>query len=184
MTAFKRSSNSPRYLVPATRAAKSKVTIRLSNKKFRDVALFNTLGKPFGDGGFAYARLPDRRTGLFLVRRERIWITRSISSSRPITGSKLLRPWPFWVRSRPKVSKAGVLDFFDLFGELREGPAQQINDHVARLFISHAQIFQGARGHAPLAFFESALKANAFLECRYNYALIFGTPPPPIPKPF
>src|SRR5687768_18251892 len=27
------------------------------------------------------------RTGLFFVRRERTWITRRISSSRPITGS-------------------------------------------------------------------------------------------------
>jgi hypothetical protein len=28
---------------------------------------------------------------LFLVRRERIWMTRSISLARPITGSSLLR---------------------------------------------------------------------------------------------
>ena len=30
-------------------------------------------------------------TGLFLVRRESTWMTRRISSSRPITGSSLPR---------------------------------------------------------------------------------------------
>ncbi len=48
------------------------------------------------------------RTGLFFVRRLKIWSTRSISSDRPMTGSN----WPSWascVRSRPNSSKAGVL---------------------------------------------------------------------------
>ena len=43
------------------------------------------------------------RTGLFLVRRERTWMTRRISSSRPMTGSS----WPSsaaCVRSRPNFS--------------------------------------------------------------------------------
>jgi hypothetical protein len=40
-------------------------------------------------------------TGLFLVRRERIWITRSISLSRPMTGSSLPSRASS-VRSRPK----------------------------------------------------------------------------------
>ena len=45
------------------------------------------------------------RTGLFLVRRERTWITRRISSSRPMTGSSLpLRASA--VRSRPYFSSA------------------------------------------------------------------------------
>ena len=44
-------------------------------------------------------------TGLFLVRRERTWITRRISSSRPMTGSSLpLRASS--VRSRPYRSSA------------------------------------------------------------------------------
>src|SRR5947209_6338170 len=42
-------------------------------------------------------------TGLFLVRRESTWITRRISSSRPITGSSLPSPAAA-VRSRPKRS--------------------------------------------------------------------------------
>ena len=44
-------------------------------------------------------------TGLFLVRRERTWITRRISSSRPITGSSLPSS-ASEVRSRPYFSSA------------------------------------------------------------------------------
>jgi hypothetical protein len=48
------------------------------------------------------------KTGLFLVRRHRICITRSISSARPITGSiSPLRA--ISVKSRPKARRAGVL---------------------------------------------------------------------------
>jgi hypothetical protein len=44
-------------------------------------------------------------TGLFLVRRDRTWITRRISSSRPMTGSS--RPArASVVRSRPYFSSA------------------------------------------------------------------------------
>ena len=47
-------------------------------------------------------------TGLFLVRRESTWMTRRISSSRPITGSSL--SWrASAVRSRVKRSRAGRL---------------------------------------------------------------------------
>ena len=44
-------------------------------------------------------------TGLFFVRRERTWITRRTSSSRPITGSSLPASAAS-VRSRPKRSSA------------------------------------------------------------------------------
>src|SRR5207237_213104 len=47
-------------------------------------------------------------TGLFLVRRERTWITRRISSSRPMTGSSLPSSAAF-VRSRPNFSSAWYL---------------------------------------------------------------------------
>ena len=46
-------------------------------------------------------------TGLFLVRRVRIWVTRRISSERPITGSSLPSRAHF-VRSRPYSSRKGV----------------------------------------------------------------------------
>jgi len=71
MTFLSRSSNSPRYLVPATRAPMSRVTSRLpcsisgtSPRTMRwasasTMAVLPTPGSPM-------------RTGLFLVRRERI----------------------------------------------------------------------------------------------------------------
>ncbi len=52
----------------------SRATIRCASPSA--IAVFPTPGSPI-------------RTGLFFVRRERIWITRRISSSRPITGSSL-----------------------------------------------------------------------------------------------
>ena len=54
------------------------------------------------------------KMGLFFLRRDKIWATRSISFSRPTIGSSL----PFsaiLVRSRPKLSKTGVLLFSVLF---------------------------------------------------------------------
>ena len=44
-------------------------------------------------------------TGLFLVRRDSTWMTRRISSSRPMTGS-ILPSRAAWVRSRPYCSSA------------------------------------------------------------------------------
>ncbi len=87
-TAFKRSSNSPRYLAPATNAPRSSVTTCLSASVFgmsprtmrcanpSTMAVLPTPGSPIN-------------TGLFLVRRLNTWMTRRISSSRPITGSSL-----------------------------------------------------------------------------------------------
>ena len=87
-TAFNRSSNSPRYLAPASSepmssdhtrrsfspSGTSRATMRCASPSA--IAVLPTPGSPI-------------RTGLFFVRRLRIWITRRISSSRPITGSSL-----------------------------------------------------------------------------------------------
>ncbi len=98
-TAFRRSSNSPRYLAPATREPMSRAMIRFSfnpsgtslatirRARPSTMAVLPTPGSPIS-------------TGLFLVRRERISITRRISSSRPITGSSLPSAASL-VRSRP-----------------------------------------------------------------------------------
>jgi hypothetical protein len=85
-TALRRSSNSPRYLAPATRAARSSC-MSLRSRRLSGtspaamrrampsaIAVLPTPGSPI-------------RTGLFLVRRESTWMARRISSSRPITGS-------------------------------------------------------------------------------------------------
>ena len=87
-TLFRRSSKSPRYLAPAINADKSKeksflplsasgtspLWIRIANPS--TIAVLPTPGSPTS-------------TGLFFVFRERIKMTRRISSSRPITGSSL-----------------------------------------------------------------------------------------------
>src|SRR5258705_2968311 len=85
-TAFRRSSNSPRYFAPASSAAMSSDSTRLplsvsgtSPLTMRcaspsTIAVLPTPGSPIS-------------TGLFFVRRWRIWIVRRISSSRPLTGS-------------------------------------------------------------------------------------------------
>ena len=87
-TALSRSSNSPRYLAPATSAPRSSASRRLSfrlsgtspftmrSARPSTIAVLPTPGSPIS-------------TGLFLVRRESTWMVRRISSSRPITGSSL-----------------------------------------------------------------------------------------------
>ena len=105
-TAFKRSSNSPRYLDPASRAPMSSAITRRSRRlsgmspatirwaRPSTIAVLPTPGSPIS-------------TGLFLVRRESTWITRRISSSRPITGSSLPCSASA-VRSRPNFSSACI----------------------------------------------------------------------------
>ncbi len=87
-TALSRSSNSPRNFAPASSEAMSSESTRLflsvsgtSPLTMRcarpsTIAVLPTPGSPIS-------------TGLFFVRRCRIWIARRISSSRPITGSSL-----------------------------------------------------------------------------------------------
>ena len=85
-TAFRRSSNSPRYLAPATRAPISRANIFLSFSPWgtsprtircaspSTTAVLPTPGSPI-------------RTGLFFVLRDRIRIIFRISLSLPMTGS-------------------------------------------------------------------------------------------------
>ena len=87
-TALRRSSNSPRYLEPASNeprsSARSFLFFRLSGTspltmrcaRPSTIAVLPTPGSPIS-------------TGLFFVRRDRTWIVRRISSSRPMTGSSL-----------------------------------------------------------------------------------------------
>ena len=103
-TAFSRSSNSPRYLAPASSAPMSseKIARSLSHSGTSPrtircaspstIAVLPTPGSPIS-------------TGLFLVLRERMRTTRRISASRPITGSSLpVRAWA--TRSTPYFSSA------------------------------------------------------------------------------
>ena len=87
ITAFKRSSNSPRNFDPATMLARSSESnLRSRNSSGTSPAAIRCAIPS------ATAVLPTpvspTKTGLFLVRRQRIRITRVISESRPITGSR------------------------------------------------------------------------------------------------
>ena len=101
-----RSSNCPRYFVPATMAVMSRLTSRLP-KSTGDVlrvamscanpstmALLPTPGSPM-------------RIGLFFLRRHNISVTRQISFSLPTTGSSLPSRAAL-VRSVEKLSITGV----------------------------------------------------------------------------
>jgi hypothetical protein len=61
MTFFSRSSNWPRYMVPATRLPTSSISTRLSISGFGHVAVDDALGQAFDDGRLADARLTDQR---------------------------------------------------------------------------------------------------------------------------
>ena len=113
ITAFILSSNCPRYFVPATKLAKSSVTTRLLNKLRDTFFLIIRKAKPS-----AIADLPTPgspiKSGLFFFLRLKIWETRSISFSRPTTGSSFPSS-AISVKSRPKLSKTGVFDFLLVF---------------------------------------------------------------------
>eukprot|EP00966_Prymnesium_polylepis_P198248 4594178-Prymnesium_polylepis.2 len=105
-TAFSRSSNSPRYLAPATSAPMSSETTRASRMESgtslstmrcarpSTIAVLPTPGSPMS-------------TGLFFRRRESTCSVRRISSSRPMTGSSLparassLRSVPYFLSDSP-----------------------------------------------------------------------------------
>ena len=83
---FNRSSNSPRYLVPAKIEPISKAIIKHPSKKSGTFSVKINWAKPSATAVFPTPGSPIR-TGLFLVRRARTATTSSISFSRPITGS-------------------------------------------------------------------------------------------------
>ena len=61
MIFLRRSSNSPRYFVPATSEPMSRVRTRLLSSDVRHVAGDDAVGEPLRDGGLADARLADQR---------------------------------------------------------------------------------------------------------------------------
>ena len=107
MIFLRRSSNSPRYFVPATSEPMSRVSTRLSEQGLRDVAGDDALGQPFDDGGLADAGLADQgrvvlgaagqdlddALDLLLATDDRIELARRAAS----------------VRSMPSWSRVGVL---------------------------------------------------------------------------
>mmetsp|Transcript_13527 Transcript_13527/g.56803 ORF Transcript_13527/g.56803 Transcript_13527/m.56803 type:complete len:227 (+) Transcript_13527:1782-2462(+) len=108
MSFLRRSSNSPRYLVPATSRPMSRVIMRLPSS-----VSGTSLAAIFCASPSAMADLPTpgspMRHGLFLVRRPRICVTRTISFARPMQGSSFASS-ACLVRSEPNSSKVGVLE--------------------------------------------------------------------------
>ncbi len=106
MIFFIRSSNSPRYFVPATNAPISSIIKRLFCISSGTSPLMIFWASPS-----AIAVLPTpgspTNTGLFLVRRLRIWISRLTSLARPTTGSKRLSLANL-VKSLANESRVGV----------------------------------------------------------------------------
>ena len=108
ITVFNRSSNSPRYFVPAIIPARSRETTRLSESVSGTSSLTIRCAMPSTIAVFPTPGSP-RSAGLFFVRRERISIVWSISSARPITGSSFPSRASA-VRSRPNSSSLGVCE--------------------------------------------------------------------------
>ena len=105
-TFFMRSSNSPRYLEPATRLARSSVQICLPRRMSGTLPPAMSCASPSTMAVLPTPGSP-RMSGLFFWRRARTCMTRSISRSRPITGSSfpsaasLVRLRPYCSRTEP-----------------------------------------------------------------------------------
>ena len=103
-TALSRSSNSPRYLAPATIAPRSRAIKRLFFKDSGTSPAMMRWARPSTTAVLPTPGSP-MRTGLFFVRRLSTWTTRRISWSRPITGSSRpalaasVRSTPYLVRA-------------------------------------------------------------------------------------
>mmetsp|Transcript_37617 Transcript_37617/g.94998 ORF Transcript_37617/g.94998 Transcript_37617/m.94998 type:complete len:212 (-) Transcript_37617:699-1334(-) len=104
---FRRSSNSPRYLVPATSRPMSRVMTCLPSMVSGTSPAEIFCARPSATAVLPTPGSPIRQ-GLFLVRRPRIWITRSICFLRPTTGSSLPSS-ACWVRLVPYSDRVGSL---------------------------------------------------------------------------
>ena len=107
--AFKRSSNCPRYFVPATTEAMSNATTRFPNNTGDTFFCTIRIANPSTMADLPTPGSPIS-TGLFFFRRLKICIRRSISRSLPTIGSNVPSSAAF-VISVPYVSNSDTLDF-------------------------------------------------------------------------
>ena len=148
MIFLSRSSNSPRYLVPATSEPMSSVSTRLPSSVSGTSPATMRWARPS-----AMAVLPTPGSpisaGLFLVRRDRIWMTRSISFSRPMTGSSLPARTAS-VRLMPSWSTVGVLlaRLVSVVGPALRRLGEDADDLVAHLVEVDAEALEHAGGDA------------------------------------
>ena len=111
MTALIRSSNWPRYFVPGDHQREIERDHFLVAQQFRHVAARRFPARALPTIAVLPTPASPNNTGLFFVRRQSTWMTRSISLCRPMTGSSSLF-FASSVRSRPKARSAGVLTSF------------------------------------------------------------------------
>ena len=155
MIFLSRSSNSPRYFVPATSEPMSRVRTRLFSRMSGTSPATIRWARPS-----AMAVLPTpgspMSAGLFFVLRPRIWMTRSISFSRPMTGSSLPARAAS-VRLMPSWSTVGVLlaRFVSGVGPAERALRQDPDDLVADLVEVDAERLEHAGGD-PLALADEA----------------------------
>ena len=144
MIALRRSSNCPRYLVPATISGMSRASSRLSARKCgtspqaircaspSTMAVLPTPGSPI-------------RTALFLVRRQSTCMTRSTSAVRPTRGVEAV----LGRRVRQVAAELGqqrrLLD-----PRHRRLLVQQLHDVLADRVEAHPLLRQDGRRHGPL----------------------------------
>ena len=112
---FSRSSNCPRYCVPATIRAISIATTRLLSILSGTLPATIACAMPSAIAVLPTPASPSSTT-LFFVRRERICIVRSSSLVLPITGSRSLARANA-VKSRPNALSIGVFRVFALLAE-------------------------------------------------------------------
>ena len=114
-TPFILSSNSPRYFVPATNDAISRDTTRFPNNIRETLRCMMRKARPSTIADLPTPGSPIS-TGLFFLRRLSICARRSISTSRPTTGSSLFSS-AARVISLPNLSNIGVsLPLLRVFG--------------------------------------------------------------------
>ncbi len=146
ITFFRRSSNSPRNLEPATRAPRSRVTTRLSMQRLGHVAFDDLLGQPLGDGRLADARLADEaRVVLGAARQDLdhpldLLLPADDGSSFPSRASS--------VRSRPNWSSVGVLRPRDDLAAAGEPPPKSSTTCLPHLVQIGAQVLEHLGGDA------------------------------------
>jgi len=87
MIPLSRSSNWPRYLVPATMRERSRARIRLFTREGGTSPSWMRTARPSTMAVFPTPGSP-MSTGLFFRRRESTWTILSSSASRPMRGSK------------------------------------------------------------------------------------------------
>ena len=126
MIFLSRSSNSPRYFVPATSEPMSSVRTRLLRRISGTSPAMIRWARPSAMAVFPTPGSP-MSAGLFFVLRPRIWMTRSISFSRPMTGSSL-PALAASVRLIPSWSTVGVL--LARFVSWAPGPAEELCDRT------------------------------------------------------